>query len=110
MRRRRAPRPLGSALRPARQRAKPRTLLAAVQEAWPRVAGQTVADQASPVSERDGRVTVTCRSSTWAQELDLLQTELLSRVNRALSEGDPEGPKSPVTALRFTADAARHES
>jgi predicted nucleic acid-binding Zn ribbon protein len=74
------------------------------------VAGEGVADQASPVAERDGQVTVTCRSSTWAQELDLLQAELLVRLNRALSEGDHEGQKSPVTALRFTADAARHES
>jgi predicted nucleic acid-binding Zn ribbon protein len=110
MRHRRAPRPLGSALRPARQRAKPRTLLAAVQEAWPGVAGEGVADQANPVAERDGKVTVACRSSTWAQELDLLQEDLLERLNRALSEWNPEGGKPPVAALRFTADATRHES
>jgi len=110
MRRRRVPRPLGTALRPARQRARPKTLLAAVQEAWPRVAGEGVADQANPVAERDGQVTVACQSSTWAQELDLLQTELLVRLNRTLSEWSPEGQKLPVTALRFTADAARHES
>jgi predicted nucleic acid-binding Zn ribbon protein len=110
MRRRRTPRPLGSALRPARQRAKPRTLLAAVQEAWPHVAGEAVAEQANPVAERDGQITVACRSSTWAQELDLLQTELLGRLNGALSEWNSEGQKSPVGALRFTADAARHES
>jgi predicted nucleic acid-binding Zn ribbon protein len=110
MRHRRAPRPLGSALRPARERVQPKTLLAAVQEAWPEVAGEGIADQANPVGERDGQVTIACRSSTWAQELDLLQNELLARLNKALSEWNPEGQESPVTALRFTADAARHES
>ena len=34
--------------------------------------------------ERDGVVTVGCRAATWAQELDLLQDELLERLNRAL--------------------------
>jgi predicted nucleic acid-binding Zn ribbon protein len=110
MTRRRAPRQLGAALHPARRRARPRTLLAAVQEAWPRVAGEGVAEQADPVAERDGRVTVACRSATWAQELDLLQSELLERLNGALSAWAPENRKEAVSELRFTADAARHES
>jgi predicted nucleic acid-binding Zn ribbon protein len=108
--RRRAPRRLGAALAPATRRARPRTLLAAVQEAWPRAAGEGVAAEASPVSERDGLVTVACRSATWAQELDLLQSALLERLNAAVYEADPEGPEAPVSGLRFTADASRHES
>jgi hypothetical protein len=55
-------------------------------------------------------ITVACRSATWAQELDLLQSELLERLNGALAEGDEEGLAARVEALRFTADAARHES
>jgi predicted nucleic acid-binding Zn ribbon protein len=110
MRHRRAPRRLGSALRPARSRARPKTLLAAVQEAWPRVAGDAVTGEAQPVAERDGLVTVACRSATWAQELDLLQVELIERLNRALSEWSETGAEPPVRALRFTADAPRHES
>jgi predicted nucleic acid-binding Zn ribbon protein len=110
MSQRRAPRRLGAALSSATRRARPKTLLAAVQEAWPQAAGEAVAAEASPVAERDGLVTVACRSATWAQELDLLQSELLERLNAAVSEGDPEGPESPVSGLRFTADAARHES
>jgi predicted nucleic acid-binding Zn ribbon protein len=110
MRQRRRPRRLGSALAPATRRARPKTLLAAVQEVWPRVAGEAVAAQATPVSERGGTVTVACQSGTWAQELDLLQSELLGRLNPALAELDPDGPESPVSGLRFTADAARHES
>ena len=107
---RRAPRRLGSALSPARGRARPKTLLAAVQEAWPGIAGEGIAGQAEPVAERDGRVTVACRSATWAQELDLLQSELLERLNAALSEGAHEGADARVRSLRFTADASRHES
>jgi predicted nucleic acid-binding Zn ribbon protein len=110
MRNRRAPRRLGSALAPARGRARPKTLLAAVQEAWPGIAGEGIAGEAEPVAEREGRITVACRSATWAQELDLLQSELLERLNRALSEGDAESPWRGVTSLRFTADAARHET
>jgi len=109
MRHRSAPRRLGAALAPASRRARPRTLLAGVQEVWPKVAGEAVAAQATPVAERAGLVTVACRSATWAQELDLLQSEVLERLNAALAGVDPDGPQLPVSALRFTADAARHE-
>jgi predicted nucleic acid-binding Zn ribbon protein len=63
-----------------------------------------VAAEAEPVREREGVVTIACRSATWAQELDLLAPELLSRLNGALS-GVTE---RPVTGLRFTADGPRH--
>ena len=61
------------------------------------------------MSEREGVVTVACRSATWAQELDLLQGDILERLNRALVESTSEGSGPPVRGLRFTADAARHE-
>jgi len=109
MRHRRGPRRLGVALSPAVSRARPKTLLAAVQEAWPRAAGEGVSAEATPVAERDGRVTVACRSATWAQELDLLQSELLERLNGCLSETAAKGADLRVSALRFTADAARHD-
>ena len=108
MTRRRSPRPLGSAIRPARERSRPKTLLAAVQGVWAEVAGPAVTVEAQPVAERDGLVTVACRSATWAQELDLLQSELLGRLNKALSESAAGEPPPAVTALRFTADAPRH--
>jgi predicted nucleic acid-binding Zn ribbon protein len=110
MRHRRAPRRLGSALRPARGRARPKTLLAAVQEAWPQIAGEGIAGEAQPVAERAGVITVACRSATWAQELDLLQSQLLERLNGALGEGEGEDGKPRIEGLRFTADAARHEN
>ncbi len=110
MRHRRAPRRLGSALSPARGGARPKTLLAAVQEAWPRIAGEGVAGQADPVAEREGVITIACQSATWAQELDLLQSELLERLGAALADWDAEGLEAPVRGLRFTADAIRFES
>ena len=109
MRHRGTPRRLGPALAPATRRARPKTLLAAVQEAWPRVAGEVVVRESAPVAERHGLITVACGSATWAQELDLLQSTLLERLNRALSEGGDAAADLRVSALRFTADAARHE-
>jgi predicted nucleic acid-binding Zn ribbon protein len=100
--RRRRPRTLGDALREVRAQTAPQTLLAAVQSCWRDAVGEQIAAQAEPVSERDGEVTVACRSSTWAHELDLLSEQLLGRLNVALS-----GPR--IKTLRFTADAARHE-
>ena len=105
---RRSPRPLAAALRRARDRAQPTTLLAAAQSAWPAAAGPAAAAQAQPSAERDGVVTVSCRSATWAQELDLLQAELCERLEKELSELDPETRLPPLVGLRFTADAARH--
>ncbi len=50
------------------------------------------------MSERAGTVTIGCRSSVWAQELALLENDLVERLNGAL--GAPrEAPA--VTALRF---------
>ena len=105
---RRLPHPLGDALRQALTHAEPLTLLAAAQSAWPAAAGARVAAEAEPVAERDGVVTIACRSATWAQELDLLQAQLLERLNEALSEAGRGANGATVTALRFTADASRH--
>ncbi len=99
--RRDRPRRAGGALRRLVADAAPETPLAAVQEAWPRAAGDAVARQAEPVSERDGEVTIACRTATWAQELDLLQEDLRRRLNEELG-GDL------VSSLRFTADGSRH--
>ena len=104
----RTPRSLAVALRQARITAQPKTLLAAVQGVWAAAAGARVAAEAEPVGERDGTVTIACRSATWAQELDLLAPELLLRLNGALAEADFNVPDGPVRGLRFTADAARH--
>jgi len=77
----------------------PATLLAQVQAAWKQVAGERMAAAAAPVSERDGVVTVACESGMWAQELELLGPDLLSRLETAL------GARS-VTKLRFVTGSA----
>ena len=82
--RRPAPRPLSLALDELRERLAPATPLAAVQRAWPEVAGAAIAAEARPVSERSGVVTIECRSAVWAQELDLLSGQLVEQLNQAL--------------------------
>jgi predicted nucleic acid-binding Zn ribbon protein len=94
---RRVPRPIGAALETVLQGAEPATLLAAVQSVWPGAVGEAVAREASPVSERDGVVTVACRSATWAQELDLLGAQILDQVRGNLPDW------ASVDAIRFTA-------
>jgi predicted nucleic acid-binding Zn ribbon protein len=83
-RRRRTPRPLGEALRGAIESVEPATPLAAVQSAWAEAVGERIAAAASPVSERDGTVTVACDSATWAQELDLLEGQIAANLRSKL--------------------------
>ena len=100
--RRSAPRPLGSALDGLVTHWRPPTTLARVQEAWPEVAGPALSEGTQPVAERGGVVTVACRSSVWAQELELFSAELLGRLNEALSV---PGTAQPVASLRFVTTA-----
>jgi len=72
----------------------PQTLLARVQREWQATCGAEIARRSQPVSERDGVVTIACSSATWAQELDLMQIDLLQRLNSRLG-----GPA--VATLRF---------
>ena len=101
--RRRAPRPLAAVLAQALPEARPAGLLAQVQSAWPEVAGPLLANSASPVSEREGTVTIACESGVWAQELELLARDLLERLNADLDGG-------AVTRLRFIVSSAPNRS
>jgi predicted nucleic acid-binding Zn ribbon protein len=87
--RRRAPRPAGDAIRLALGRAAPKTPLAAVQAAWAETVGERVAAAAEPVSERAGTVTVRCLDPVWAEELQLMQEQLLERLGERLGEQAP---------------------
>ncbi len=93
---RRAPRPAAAGVRAALERAAPKTKLAAVQGAWAAAVGEGVAAVAEPISERGGTVVVNCADSVWAQELDLMQGQLLERLRKQLGEQAPE-------SLRFRA-------
>ena len=98
--RRRAPRPAGLAVGAFADRLAPATVLAEVQRVWPQVAGDVIAAEATPTGERGGTLTITCRSSVWAQELDLMGPDLVARLNAAIG-------REAVTALRCTAAPPR---
>jgi predicted nucleic acid-binding Zn ribbon protein len=102
--RRRAPRPLGEALAGVTRDLAPATTLARVQSAWSEVAGEAIAREAEPVAEREGVVTIECRSSVWAHEIELLSADLVARLNEVLG-GPPEAP--PVRSLRASAGRRR---
>ena len=97
MTRRRAPRPATTALRSALEAAAPKTSLASLQSVWTELVGERIAAVAQPVSERGGEVTVECSDSVWAQELELMQEQLLERLRERLGEQTPQ-------TLRFRAD------
>jgi predicted nucleic acid-binding Zn ribbon protein len=90
----RRPRSIGSVLRDAVAPLAPKTPLARVQAAWAEAVGERVAAEATPVAEKDGVVTVACRSASWAEQLDLLAAETLEKVRGRVPEGT-------VRELRF---------
>ena len=94
---RRAPRPASAGLRAALEQAAPKTRLAAVQGAWVATVGERIAAVTEPVSEAAGTVIVACSDSVWADELDLMQEQLLARLRDRLGERAPE-------RLRFRTD------
>ena len=96
MTRRRAPRQAGEAFRVARDRVAPKTGLGAVQAAWTTALGERLASVATPVSERAGTLTVECVDGVWAQELDLMQEQLLGRLREELGERAPQALKFRV--------------
>lgn len=61
-----------------------------MQAIWADVAGEQIAAVASPVSERGETVVIACRDSVWAQELDLMQVQLLERLRARLGDDAPE--------------------
>ncbi|HEY0277532.1 MAG TPA: DUF721 domain-containing protein [Solirubrobacterales bacterium] len=81
----------------ARDLAAPKTGLASVQASWSAAVGAQIAEVAQPISERSGTLTVECSNATWAQELDLMQTQLLERLREALGEGAPQALKFRVS-------------
>jgi predicted nucleic acid-binding Zn ribbon protein len=79
-----SPRPLAAALDGLTATLAPASTLARVQEVWERAVGPAIAAAAHPTAERDGSLTVVCEAAVWAQELDLMATDLLARLNDAL--------------------------
>lgn len=100
MSRRRAPRQASQAFRAALEQAAPRTGLAAAQAAWSSAVGEQLAAVATPVSERAGTLTIECVDGVWAQELDLMQEQLLERLRDALGDRSPKTLKFRIAGDR----------
>lgn len=83
---RRAPRPFATALAGLTAAIAPSTPLARIQEVWRSAAGEAVAQAARPTAERSGILTVVCSAAVWAQELTLMSSQLIERLNSALGE------------------------
>lgn len=81
-----APRPLSVALAELTDDLAPASTLAGVQRVWEQAAGATIAEAGRPTAERAGVLTITCSDAVWAQELDLMGSELVARLNEALGE------------------------
>jgi predicted nucleic acid-binding Zn ribbon protein len=81
-----APRTLATALDDLTSLLAPATTLARVQQVWATAAGPAIAAATSPTGERAGVLTVSCAAAVWAQELDLMASDLIARVNAALGD------------------------
>ena len=94
---RRSPRPVTLALEEIQAELAPETVLAEAQAAWGAAVGEAIAEQAQPVSERGGVLTIACSASVWAQELDLMSESIIERLNGTL--GAP-GEPARITRIR----------
>lgn len=66
---------------------------------WPAVAGEQIAEHATPTSLRDGVLHVTAESTAWATQLRMVQAQLLAKIAAAVGDG-------VVTTLRITGPVA----
>ena len=101
MSRRPAPRQAAAAIRAARDQIAPKTGLGAAQASWAQTVGERVAAVTVPVSERAGTLTIACADGVWAQELDLMQEQLLERLRAELGDRAPAALRFRVESERF---------
>jgi len=94
---RRSPRGVAAALQELQVELRPETVLAEAQAAWRTAVGDAIAEQAEPVSERAGVLTIACSASVWAQELDLMADSIITPLNRALGAA---GGHARITRIR----------
>jgi Dna[CI] antecedent, DciA len=70
--------------------------LVSLRKRWPEIAGPLVSRNAIPLSLRNDVLTVVARNHSWAQELQMSKTAILSRIRETVGE------RIPVRDLRFT--------
>ena len=83
---RRSPRSLTFALDALQDDVIPASPLGEIQRAWPQAVGAAIAAEAVPTAERGGVLTVSCSAAVWAQELDLMGSSILTRLNPLLAQ------------------------
>ena len=62
--------------------------------AWPELVGAEVAAHAEPLTVEDGRLTVRCDSTAWAQQLRSMRTTVLARIAE-------RHPAAGIESIRF---------
>lgn len=70
--------------------------LVALRKRWPEIAGPLVSRNATPLSLRNGVLTIVVRNHAWAQELRMSKTTLIGRIRETVGE------RIPVGDVRFT--------
>ena len=70
--------------------------LVSLRKKWPEVAGPLVSRNATPLSLRNGVLTVVVRNHAWAQELRMSTIPIIGRIRETVGE------RIPVSDIRFT--------
>jgi predicted nucleic acid-binding Zn ribbon protein len=70
--------------------------LVSLRKKWPEIAGPLVTRNATPLSLRNGVLTIVVRNHAWAQELQMSKTTMIGRIRETVGE------RIPVSDIRFT--------
>ena len=70
--------------------------LVSLRKKWPEIAGPLVSRNASPLSLRNGVLTIVVRNHAWAQELQMSKIPMIGRIRETVGE------RIPVSDIRFT--------
>ncbi len=70
--------------------------LVSLRKRWPEIVGALVSQNATPLSLRNGVLTVVVRNHAWAQELQMSKTRMIGRIRETVGE------RVPVGDIRFT--------
>ena len=77
----------------------PRVAEGAVFAQWGSIVGEQIDDHAAPTALREGVLHVAAKSTAWATQLRMVQSQLLAKIAAAVGDG-------VVTALRITGPTA----
>lgn len=90
---RRKPRQMAAAIEQVRTQMTPAGGLASIQLRWADLVGPAIASVTEPVSEREGVLKVECSDAVWAEELTMMEGELLARLRREYADSAPKSIK-----------------